>query len=313
MSDIAPLPAIIAHRGASGYLPEHTLEAKAMAHALRADFLEQDVVLTHDDILIVLHDIHLETVTDVARLFPQRMRDDGRFYAIDFTLDEIRQLTVSERFDPKQNTAVFPHRFPAHQGRFHIPSLEEELTFIQGLNRSTKRNTGIYPEIKQPAFHRGEDKDITRIVLEVLTRFGYVDADSPCYLQCFDAAELRRVREEFGSRLKLIQLLEEETCRQSLRSPEQLQGDLTAIARYAQGIGPSLAGVFQNGTATRLVAAARDCGLVTHPWTYRADALMGGFTDFYDLHAASLSLGIDGAFTDFPDQSRALFLQARSR
>src|SRR5262245_10445554 len=79
---------VIAHRGASGYLPEHTLEAAAMAHAMGADFIEQDVVLTKDDQAIVLHDIHLETVTNVAKTFPQRARPDGRYYAIDFTLSE---------------------------------------------------------------------------------------------------------------------------------------------------------------------------------------------------------------------------------
>lgn len=313
MTVTSSLPVIVAHRGASGYLPEHTLEAKAMAHALRADFLEQDIVLTRDDVPIVLHDIHLDTVTDVARVFPDRAGGDGRFYAIDFTWDEIRRLNVSERFDLQRNEAVFPNRFPVRQGHFQIPRLEDELEFLQGLNKSTRRNTGIYPEIKQPHFHRQAGKDITRIVLDVLTRYGYVGQEDACYLQCFDPAELRRIREEFGCQLKLIQLLEEETCRQSLISPEQTLGDLSAIARYANGIGPSLNGVFQNGSATRLVPAARDCGLLVHPWTYRSDALMGGFDAFYDLHAASLMVGVDGVFTDFPDQTRALFLQARNR
>ena len=77
---------VIAHRGASGYLPEHTLQAKAMAFAMGADYIEQDVVMTSDDHLIVLHDITLDRTTDVAERFPERVRDDGRYYAIDFTL-----------------------------------------------------------------------------------------------------------------------------------------------------------------------------------------------------------------------------------
>ena len=89
---------VIAHRGASGYLPEHTLPAKAMAYAMNADYLEQDVVMTKDDVVIVLHDHYLDRVTDVATRFPNKARDDSRFYAIDFTLDEIRSLQFTEEF-----------------------------------------------------------------------------------------------------------------------------------------------------------------------------------------------------------------------
>ena len=109
-------PIVIAHRGASGYLPEHTLAAKAMAHAMGAGFIEQDVVLSRDGAAIVLHDIHLDSTTNVAQCFPDRARTDGRFYAIDFDLQEIRQLRVHERthLDVKRNgLAVFTERFPA--------------------------------------------------------------------------------------------------------------------------------------------------------------------------------------------------------
>src|SRR4051812_7315360 len=146
-SDARPL--VIAHRGASGYLPEHTLAAKAYAHALGADFLEQDIVLTKDNVPIVLHDIWLDTVTDVAARFPERKRTDGRYYAIDFTLAEVKQLRVTERVDPKKGVPVFGKRFPAGKSSFQISSLEEELQLIQGLNRSTGRAVGIYPELKK--------------------------------------------------------------------------------------------------------------------------------------------------------------------
>ena len=141
---------VIAHRGACGYLPEHTLEAKAYAHALGADFVEQDIVATRDDELIVMHDIHLDRVTNVAERFPGRMRDDGRFYARDFDLHEIQSLNATERRRADGQTAVFPQRFPTTIGRFRVPTLREEIKFIQGLNRSTGRDVGIYPEIKRP-------------------------------------------------------------------------------------------------------------------------------------------------------------------
>jgi len=153
---------VIAHRGACGYLPEHTLEAKAMAYGMGADYIEQDVVLTRDDRAVVLHDIHMDTVTDVAKAFPDRKREDGRYYAIDFTLDEIKKLHVTERMDLETGKPVFPGRFPAGKSGFRVPTLEEEIELIQGLNKSTGKDVGIYPEIKSPAWHRSEGKDISK-------------------------------------------------------------------------------------------------------------------------------------------------------
>ena len=147
---------VIAHRGACGYLPEHTLEAKAYAHALGADFIEQDVVATRDNQLIVLHDIHLEGVTNVADLYPDRHREDGRYYARDFELAEIRGLSAGERRGSDGITAAFPNRFPVGVGNFRVPTLREEIKLIQGMNRSTGREAGIYPEIKSPGWHRDE-------------------------------------------------------------------------------------------------------------------------------------------------------------
>ena len=99
---------VIAHRGASGYLPEHTLAAVSLAYGMGAHFIEQDVVLTNDDQPVVLHDIHLDAVTDVAERFPNRSRRDGRYYALDFTLAEIRTLRVNERIDPLRRWGRFP-------------------------------------------------------------------------------------------------------------------------------------------------------------------------------------------------------------
>src|ERR671913_1263146 len=113
-------PIVIAHRGASGYLPEHTLAGKALAYGLGADFLEQDVVATRDSQLVVLHDIYLDDVTDVAVRFPGRHREDGRHYVVDFDLAELQTLTVFERRAPGSSAAKFPSRFPADIGLFGI-------------------------------------------------------------------------------------------------------------------------------------------------------------------------------------------------
>ncbi|EIS17042.1 glycerophosphodiester phosphodiesterase, partial [Yersinia pestis] len=136
---------VIAHRGASGYLPEHSLPAKAMAYAQGADYLEQDLVMTKDNELVVLHDHYLDRVTDVAERFPDRARKDGRYYAIDFTLPEIKSLKFTEGFDIDKNgkkVQSYPNRFPMGKSDFRVHTFQEEIEFIQGLNHSTGKNTG---------------------------------------------------------------------------------------------------------------------------------------------------------------------------
>ena len=299
---------VVAHRGASGYLPEHTLPAIAMAHAMGADYLEQDVVLSKDDVPVVLHDIHIDTVTDVARRFPARKRGDGRFYAIDFTLAELKQLAASERFDPRTGAAVFPRRFPVGKGSFQIPTLEEELQLIQGLNASTGREAGVYPEVKEPAWHRAQGRDISRIVLDVLARYGYRTKADKVFVQCFDEAEVKRIRTDLGYKGRLVQLIE--GGRPLLDEHKHLRtaAGLAEVARVADGIGPALPDVVtrrEDGTlaATSLVADAHAAGLVVHPYTFRADALPPGGASLEDLlRLALVDIGVDGLFTDHPDR-----------
>ena len=305
---------VIAHRGASDYLPEHTLAAKAAAHAMGADYIEQDVVLSNDGVPMVLHDIQIDTVTDVAQAFPDRARADGRFYAIDFTLDELRSLIVMERADQAGRPA-FPGRFPRGASSFQIPTLAEEIELIQGLNLSVGREAGIYPEIKAPAWHRAEGQDISAIVLGVLADYGYADPDDLICLQCFDWNETQRIRVELGWRGKLIQLLGENDWREApdvdydaLRTRE----GLAAIAQVADGIGPSMhhvvTGVDASGRPmiTDLVADAHALGLAVHPYTFRADALPDYADSLEDaLRIFLVETDVDGVFTDFPDRAIA--------
>jgi len=298
-------PIVIAHRGASGYLPEHTLESKAYAHALGADYLEQDVVLTRDGVPIVLHDIWLDQVTDVAQVFPERHREDGRFYAIDFTLEEIRGLTVHERLD-RSGRQRWPARFSAPGQRFGIATLAEEIDFVRGLNRTTGREAGIYPEVKAPAWHRAQGRDLSRAVLEVLDAAGYSHREDRVFLQCFDAAELRRVREELGSRLRLVLLLEEEDWLGTALAGERLAD----IAAFADGIGawiPTLFAATAGGagpSASGLITAAHAQGLFVHAYTYRNDELPEGVAGPAEAHRLLYQVaGIDGLFSDHPDVS----------
>jgi glycerophosphoryl diester phosphodiesterase len=308
------VPAIIAHRGASAYLPEHTLPAKALDYAMGADYLEQDVVATRDDELVVLHDVHLDRVTDVATRFPDRARGDGRFYVRDFDLAEIRTLCVTERVDADGN-AVYPGRFPPHSGRFRVNTLGEELEFLGGLNRATGGSTGIYPEIKRPAWHKEEGIDLAAALLEVLAAHGYEGPDDPVYVQCFDAAEVRRLRHELGCRMRLVQLVGDNSWEEAETDYELLctEQGLAKLADTADAIGPWVNLLYSAGTdgeppgSSGLVERAHDAGLLVHPYTFRADELAPGFDDFGDMvRYFCFDLGIDGLFTDFPDRVRAL-------
>jgi glycerophosphoryl diester phosphodiesterase len=308
----ARTPIVIAHRGASGYLPEHTLAAKAWAHAAGADYLEQDVILTRDDVPIVFHDLELEAVTDVATVYPDRRRADGHWYAIDFTYAELERLAVHERVDPASGRPAWPGRFRARGLPLRIVSLADELAFIRALNAATGREAGVYTEVKSPAWHRAQGKDPSPIVLRVLAEHGWRTRADRAFLQCFDARELRRIRDELKSDLKLVQLLgenawhESDTDYDALRTP----AGLARVAEYADGIGPWLPQVVEwpaDGgppRATAPVSDAHAAGLVVHPYTRRSDQLPVRAPDEDAVYRALFELaGSDGVFTDFPDRT----------
>lgn len=305
-------PVVIAHRGASGYLPEHTLPAKALAHGMGADYLEQDIVLTKDGVPIVLHDILLDDTTDVAHVFPGRHRSDGHFYAIDFTLEEIRRLRAHERraAGDADNTA-FPDRFPRGPGLSGVPTLEEEILLIEGLNRSRGMQTGLYIELKAPQFHSREGLDIAQAVLDVLDTAGLSDAGDRVYLQCFDPPTLRHMKETLQTALPLIQLIGDNAWGEDGGTDyTYLQTDegLREIAAYADGIGPWIMQIYR-GRSTQgeielsdLVERAHGAGLLVHPFTFRRDALPPGIESYPELLEVFIdTVGVDGLFTDFPD------------
>lgn len=296
-------PLLIAHRGASAYLPEHTREAVVLAYAQGADYIEQDLVLSKDGVPVVLHDIHLDTVTDVARRYPQRIREDGRFYAIDLTLAELKTLRVHERRD-LHGAQVYPTRYQGN-GDFRITTFSEQLALISELNRSTGKQVGWYPEIKAPAFHRAQGQDISQIVMTLLREHNLDRSDARIFLQCFDFAEIKRLRTELGARLPLIQLIAENAWQESDTDYSHLQSEqgLEEIARYAQGIGPwlpQLADV-RTGAPLPLARHARAAGLAIHPYTLRADDLHGELSWSQWLKVLQ-DLQVDGVFTDFPDR-----------
>ncbi|CNB86431.1 glycerophosphodiester phosphodiesterase [Yersinia ruckeri] len=328
---------VIAHRGASGYLPEHTLPAKAMAYAQGADYLEQDLVMTKDNELVVLHDHYLDRVTDVAERFPDRARKDGRYYAIDFTLPEIKSLKFTEGFDIKDGKKVqsYPGRFPMGKSDFRVHTFQEEIEFIQGLNHSTGKNIGIYPEIKAPWFHRQEGKDISSKVLDVLKEYGYTGKADKVYLQCFDANELKRIKNELepqkGMDLKLIQLVAYTDWNETYEQQPNGKwvnysydwmfkpGAMKQVAQYADGIGPDYHMLVAAESTpnkiifTNMVKDAHASNMMVHPYTIRADALPKYATDVNQLYDIIYNQAkVDGVFTDFPDKG-VQFLQKQGQ
>jgi len=319
---------VIAHRGASGYLPEHTLAAKVMAHAQGAHFLEQDLVMTKDSHVVVLHDLTLNAISDVAVTFPDRARPDGKHYVIDFTLAELRQLDVNERRDAR-GEPLYPGRFKRQQVPFGIHTLNEEIQLIQGLNRTTGRKAGLYAEIKAPAFHHEEGYDLARAALEILQSHGYTTRDDGVVIQSFDALELQRIKNQLlpdlGLDLPLTQLLADPNWGASIGSPSDKgwqSSDAAAVAAYADALGVPISMLFEPVAAhalspqspenpldlsqvivpTALVKQAKAQGLTTHAFTLRADQLplnQGALKDWH--HWLFEKAQVDGLFVDFPD------------
>ncbi len=307
-----PDKVVVAHRGASGYLPEHTLEAKAMAYAMDVQYLEQDVVMSKDDHLIVLHDITLDRTTDVASKFPGRNRADGLHYVVDFTLEEMLQLNVTEGYSITDNETRVPNysgRFPLWQSRFRINTLAQEIEMIQGMNKATGKDVGIYPEIKDPAFHRQEGKDISAAMVAELKRYGYTTKESNVYLQTFDFGELKRVHDELfpaaGIEVKLVQLIGNDPWMVSSEG-------IAEIARYADGLGPEKGLIIDRDSTmgnliiSNVVSDAHSHGMEVHPYTFRLDeghipAYASSFEHMLELFY--INANVDGVFTDFPDRA----------
>lgn len=291
-------PLIIAHRGASGYRPEHTLDAYRLAVEMGADFIEPDLVSTKDGVLVARHENEIGRTTDVAVRFPERKRMaivDGRWligwFTEDFTLAELKTLRARERL---------PSRSHAYDGQFLIPTFDEVIALAQDLGHRRGRDVGIYPETKHPAYFRRIGRPLEEPLLASLARAGWDRADAPVFIQSFDRASLRALAPK--TKVRLVQLVN--------RSSQVTDASLRTIATYAAGIGAEknlvqpIRARGALGTPTDLVARAHAAGLLVHVWTLRADRqfLPAGYAG--DPIAECLrfrALGVDGFFIDQPD------------
>jgi len=298
-------PLVIAHRGASGYRPEHTLEAYRLAVEMGADFIEPDLVSTKDGVLMARHENEIGATTDVATKFPDRRRTrtiDGQsitgWFTEDFTLAEIRTLRARERL---------PFRSHDHDGQFPVPTFDEVLDLVQTLSRTSGRTIGVYPETKHPTYFRSLGLALEEPLLKALNARGWHDKTAPVFIQSFEVDNLRWLRSR--TQVRLVQLLDERAG--GARTSDE---GLRAIREYADGIGPHLRLLVPVGAdgrlqpPTSLVARAHAAGLVVHAWTLRREPTFlhpdyGG--DALAEFRQVIGLGVDGLFTDFPDLGAA--------
>ena len=339
-------PLLIAHRGASGYVPEHTLAAYGIAVLQGADFIEPDLVMTKDGQLIARHDNVLDLTTDVADKpeFAARKTTkviDGAattgWFSEDFTLAEIKTLRAIERI---------PALRPANarfNGRFEVPTLQDIIDLARAMETRVGRRIGLYPETKHPSHFAALGLAMETPLVETLHRNGYRGADAPVFIQSFETANLKTLRQKTA--LPLIQLLESPN-----HQPYDVQaaggkltyGDMATaaglrdIARYANGVGPEkysyiipldANGELHAANRTRFVADAHAAGLQVHPYTFRAEnaflprnlrngddpARHGDAQREIDIF---LEAGIDGLFSDQSDiavAAKQRFLQRQSQ
>lgn len=305
-------PIVIAHRGASGLRPEHTLAAYDLAIEQGADFIEPDLVPTKDDVLVARHENEIGGTTDVASHpeFAARRATrtiDGAavtgWFTEDFTLAELKTLRARERL---------PQLRPAnatYDGQFEIPTLAEIVALAKRRSAATGRTVGLYPETKHPTYFAAIGHPTDRLLVDQLRAAGWDRADAPVFIQSFEVKNLQSIHTM--TRIRLIQLMDAHggpadgavASYAAMASPDGLK----AVARYAYGIGPSKSMV-EDGP---LVADAHAAGLRVHPWTFRAEnqflpaAYRRGDDpaapgDVAGEIAAALRLGVDGFFTDFP-------------
>ncbi|WP_126176855.1 glycerophosphodiester phosphodiesterase [Tsuneonella rigui] len=319
---------IIAHRGASGERPEHTLAAYERAIDAGADFIEPDLVVTKDLVLVARHENELSDTTDVAdrEQFADRRRSkeiDGQlvvgWFAEDFTLAELRTLRAKERLP-----AIRPGN-ARFDGLYQVPTFAEIVSLVRAKEAEKGHRIGLYPELKHPAFLLSQGIDSVDLLVTALKKEGLDTADAPIFIQSFEVAPLKRLDKLTDARL--VQLVSPDggpADEPGMTYAEMLTpSGLAEIAAYADAIGPDVRQVAAaDGKATPLVEQAHSAGLKVHAWTLRKENAFlpaplrngsdptaeGNYAAAWGLLAAT---GVDGLFTDDPALAAALRRSAR--
>ncbi|HWG83894.1 MAG TPA: glycerophosphodiester phosphodiesterase, partial [Deinococcales bacterium] len=314
-------PVVIAHRGASGYRPEHTLEAYSLAIDQGADYVEPDLVMTKDGVLVARHEPFIDGTTDVASRaeFADRRRSttvDGvlrsGYFVSDFTLAELKTLRAVQ---------PYPGRDKQHDGKFQVPTLDEVIALVKKRSTELKRTIGIYPEVKHSTWHSSIGLPIEDKLLATLAREGWNKRESPVVIQSFEVTNLQYLRSK--SQVRLAQLLSASGRPYDLamkNDPRDYRSmatpaGLADIRKYADIVGANKRLIvgssgFGNESQrtltppTTLIADAHKLGLQVHAWTFRSerDQLASDYkNDPAAEYRQFFSLGVDGVISDFPD------------
>lgn len=307
---LATHPVVIAHRGASAHRPEHTLSAYELAIDMGADFIEPDLVVTKDGVLVARHENDITRTTDVAdhpefAVRRTKKRIDGQeidgWFVEDFTLAEIKTLRAKESLPNWRIHSAW------RDGRYEIPTLDE----IIGLLDRKRSHAGIYPEVKHPTYFRSIGLPLEDRLVSTLRNRGFGKGRRPVFIQSFEVDSLKRLRKMTDA--PLIQLIQDagapfdqpQTPYASMLTPE----GLTKIATYADGIGVAKSLVIprdRRGSLTEptpLVDTAHRLGLLVHAWTFRDEdyflprGLKGKPREEVERYVAT---GLDGVFMDNP-------------
>jgi glycerophosphoryl diester phosphodiesterase len=323
----APMPAkpkrpiVIAHRGASGLRPEHTVSAYRLAIAQGADFIEPDLVFTQDGVMVVRHENEIGGTTNVAAQpeFAARRREktiDGEriqgWFTEDFTLAELKTLRARERLpELRPESARFDGTDP-------IATFEEVVSLARSESKRVGRTIGVYPEMKHPSYFASIGMPFEARLAAALKSYGLDASDAPVFVQCFEVQPLKTIRSL--TKAPLIQLVSAAggpADRTGVTYRDMISAaGLKEIAAYANGVGPEWTLVVPIvdgglGAPTSLVADAHAAGIAVHPWTVRAENRFlppklrigtdpAAHGDVDAVYRALFAAGVDGLFSDFP-------------
>jgi glycerophosphoryl diester phosphodiesterase len=317
-------PLVIAHRGASGHRPEHTLAAYELGARMGADYIEPDLVITKDGVLVARHENEISQTTDVADHpeFADRRKTKtiepglvlSGWFTEDFTLAELKTLRAKERIPgTRQENTIY-------DGRYQVPTLQEVIDLARRLSRELDREIGIYPETKHPTYFQQIGLPLERPLVTTLRRNGLDGRRDKVFVQSFETFNLKELDEKIDT--PLVQLFGGAAQRPvgETRTYGELATDagLREISRYADGVGPSKDYIVPRDGAgnslppTDFVRRAHRAGLLVHPYTFRNEnqflplelrsgPVLSDYGDAFTEYEQFYELGVDGLFSDNPD------------
>lgn len=316
-------PLVFGHRGASGHRPEHTLASYQLAIDMGADYVEPDLVMTKDGVLMARHENEISGTTDVAVKFPARKttkKVDGKeitgWFIEDFTLKEIKTLRANERLAFRNQT---------HNGKYEVPTFKEVLDLV----KKQKRVVGVIPETKHPSYFQSINLPLEEALIKELKRAGLNKENSPVVIQSFELANLKKLKSM--TKLPLVYLLDDPEL---VPYDHVMSGDkrtykdmltkegLLEISRTAHAIGPYKRYIVPEDDkgnalpATDLVLNAHALNLKVYPYTFRSEAqyLLKSYASEIKEYEQYFELGVDGVFSDFPDHAvmaKKIFLDSK--